>query len=356
VLTKFQAVLLVVVTIILALGGIAAVAAFLSHRGIAAVIGWLKARAVATPNHRSSHTVPTPQGGGIVVVPVTLVTSGVALWLIGSHVPGGPLYAALVGAATLALTAVGFIDDMRRVSIALRLVAQVLALAIVIGLMPSHLRVLPAPVPLVVERILLIGAALWFVNLFNFMDGIDLISVAETVAIALGLVVLTAFGLTPEWHGIVAAALAGAMLGFAPWNKPAARLFLGDAGSIPIGFLLAVLLIHMAAEGALVAALILPLYYFADATITLIRRLLRGERVWEAHRQHFYQQATRNGFSVIATVRRIAVLDAALIALAVIATLRGSAWAPLTALVAAAAAVAWTLRTFARGRPLREKE
>src|SRR5262249_46594062 len=84
---------------ILALGGIAAVAAFLSHRGIAAVIGWLKARAVATPNHRSSHTVPTPQGGGIVVVPVTLVTSGVALWRIGSHVSRAPRYAALVGAA-----------------------------------------------------------------------------------------------------------------------------------------------------------------------------------------------------------------------------------------------------------------
>jgi UDP-N-acetylmuramyl pentapeptide phosphotransferase/UDP-N-acetylglucosamine-1-phosphate transferase len=351
VLNKFQAVLLVAATIIIALAGIAGASAFLSHRGIAAVLDWLKARAVAKPNHRSSHTVPTPEGGGIVVVPVTLITSGIALWLAGSHVPGGPLYAALVGVAALGLTAVGFIDDIRRLSIAFRLVAQVLALAVAIGLMPSDLRVLPTPVPLVVERILLIGAALWFVNLFNFMDGIDLISVVETIAIALGVIALTAFGLTPEWHGIVAAAVAGAMLGFAPWNAPAARLFLGDAGSIPIGFLLAVLLIHVAAEGAVFAAVILPLYYLADATITLLRRLLRGERVWEAHRQHFYQQATRNGLAVVATVRRIAVLDAVLIVLAVIATLRGSAWAPLAALIGAAVAVGSLLHAFARVRP-----
>jgi UDP-N-acetylmuramyl pentapeptide phosphotransferase/UDP-N-acetylglucosamine-1-phosphate transferase len=350
VLNKFLAISLVVVTIILALGVIAAAAAFLTHRGIAAVIDWLKARAVAKPNHRSSHTVPTPQGGGIVVVPAMLLTSAIALWLAGSHVPGGPLYAALVGVAALGLTVVGFIDDIRRLSIAWRLVAQVLALAVAIGLMPSELRILPAPVPLVVERILLIGAALWFVNLFNFMDGIDLISVVETIGIALGVIALTAFGFTAEWHGIVAAAVAGAMLGFAPWNAPAARLFLGDAGSIPIGFLLAVLLIHVAAEGALVAAVVLPLYYLADATITLMRRFLRGERVWEGHRQHFYQQATRNGLTVVDTVRRIAVLDAMLIVLAVIATLRGSAWTPLAALVGAAVAVGWLLHAFARGR------
>src|SRR5262249_31428702 len=201
--------------------------------------------------------------------------------------------------------------------------------------------------PLPLERVGLILAALWFVNLTNFMDGIDLISAVETVAITIGIAILAALGAIPSAYGYVAVALAGAMIGFGPWNAPPARLFLGDAGSIPIGFLLGVLLIHVAAEDALPAAIILPLYYLADATITLGRRLLRGERVWEAHRSHFYQQATRNGMSVTETVGRIAVLNAVLVALAVGAALHGPIWATTAGLLAAMA-VGMTLRRFAR--------
>ena len=323
--------------------------AILAYAGIAGVIGWLKARALAKPNQRSSHTVPTPQGGGIVIVPAALLAAGLALAIGGAELPGGAFYLALVGAAALALTIIGFVDDMRGLSVASRFASQILAVALAVALMPSDLQIVPF-VPLAVERALLVCGALWFVNLFNFMDGIDLISVVETVAVTLGIVLLAALGAIPAGYGIVAVALTGAMIGFAPWNAPTARLFLGDAGSIPLGFLLAVLLIHVAAAHALAAAIILPLYYLADATITLIRRFARGERVWEAHRQHFYQQATRNGFTVIETVGRIAVLDAVLIALAIAAALTGGAWAALAGLLAAASAVAWMLRTFVRGR------
>ena len=104
----------------------------------------------------------------------------------------------------------------------------------------------------------------------------------------------------PAGGRLVAAALCGALLGFAPFNKPVARLFLGDVGSLPIGLLVGWLLLQLAGTGALAAAILLPLYYLADATITLLRRLARGEKVWEAHRSHFYQQATDNGFSALA--------------------------------------------------------
>src|SRR3954449_10438662 len=90
------------------------------------------------------------------------------------------------------------------------------------------------------------------------------------------------------------------MLGFAPFNKPVARLFLGDVGSLPIGLLVGWMLLRLAGAGALPAALLLPLYYLADATLTLGKRLARGERVWQAHRTHFYQQANENGDSVMA--------------------------------------------------------
>ena len=102
---------------------------------------------------------------------------------------------------------------------------------------------------------------------------------------------------------VVALALCGALLGFAPFNKPVARLFLGDVGSLPIGLLVGWMLLQLAGTGALAAAILLPLYYLMDATITLLRRLARREKVWEAHRSHFYQKATDNGFSALAGQR-----------------------------------------------------
>jgi UDP-N-acetylmuramyl pentapeptide phosphotransferase/UDP-N-acetylglucosamine-1-phosphate transferase len=322
-------------------------AALLCFGGIAAVIPWLKRLAVAKPNQRSSHTVPTPQGGGIVIVPVALVIAALALAASGSAPRGGLALAAMVGAAALGLAVIGFLDDMRGLGVLPRLGAQALAVGCAILLLPDGLRALPALVPLPIERLLEVGALLWFVNLTNFMDGIDLISVVETIAIALGVVILAVVGAVPPAYGYVALALAGAVLGFAPWNTPPARLFLGDAGSLAIGLLLGTLLIHLAALGHVAAALILPLYYLADATITLVRRLLRGARVWEAHREHFYQQATVNGFSVPEIVACIATLDAVLIALTVTSTIGNHLWAG-GALLAAAAAVAFTLWVFAR--------
>jgi UDP-N-acetylmuramyl pentapeptide phosphotransferase/UDP-N-acetylglucosamine-1-phosphate transferase len=327
--------------------GAAVLAAVFTYGGLAGAIAWLRERALAKPNQRSSHSVPTPQGGGIVIVPAALLTAGGALIIAGSPFPGGVLYLAVVAAAAIVLAVIGFIDDTRGLPIVTRFASQMAAVVLAVLLMPAELRILPSLLPLPLERVALILAALWFVNLTNFMDGIDLISAVETVAITIGIAILAAFGAIAPAYGYVAVALAGAMIGFGPWNAPPARLFLGDAGSIPIGFLLGVLLIHVAAENALAAAIILPLYYLADATITLGLRLLRGERVWEAHRSHFYQQATRNGMSVTETVGRIAVLNAVLVALAVGAALHGPIWAAIAGLLAAIA-VAMTLRRFAR--------
>ena len=106
-------------------------------------------------------------------------------------------------------------------------------------------------------------------------------------------------GSLPQEATLVALTLCGAMIGFAPFNRPVAQLFLGDVGSLPIGLLLGWLLILLAGGGHLAAALLLPLYYLADATITLLRRLVKGEKVTQAHRTHFYQRAMDNGFRSI---------------------------------------------------------
>jgi UDP-N-acetylmuramyl pentapeptide phosphotransferase/UDP-N-acetylglucosamine-1-phosphate transferase len=158
-------------------------------------------------------------------------------------------------------------------------------------------------------------SVLWLVNLVNFMDGIDWITVVEIVPITATLALFGWLGAMPSEATVMALALCGAMLGFAPFNRPVAKLFLGDVGSLPLGLLLGWLLILLAAQH-FVAALLLPLYYLADATITLLRRLVRGERVTQAHRRHYYQQAVDGTLSVPQVVGRILVVNAVLAGLA----------------------------------------
>src|SRR5262249_6601415 len=140
----------------------------------------------------------------------------------------------------------------------------------------------------------------------------------------------------------------GAMLGFAPFNRPVAKLFLGDVGSLPLGLLLFWLLTRLAANGHLAAALLLPLYYVADATATLVRRFLRRENVLRAHRTHFYQRATDLGFAVTGIVARACAVNLALAALAIGSVAAASAAVSAAALALGAALVAGLLVTFNR--------
>jgi UDP-N-acetylmuramyl pentapeptide phosphotransferase/UDP-N-acetylglucosamine-1-phosphate transferase len=114
------------------------------------------------------------------------------------------------------------------------------------------------------------------------------------------------------------------MLGFAPFNRPVAKIFLGDVGSLPIGLLAGWCLLQLAWHQQFAAALLLPLYYLADATVTLLRRMARGEPFWAAHRSHFYQRATGNGFSVSRVVSEVFALNILLAALAIASVMTSS--------------------------------
>jgi UDP-N-acetylmuramyl pentapeptide phosphotransferase/UDP-N-acetylglucosamine-1-phosphate transferase len=302
--------------------------------------------ALARPNGRSSHTIPTPQGGGIAVLAGIWIGASIAIALGGT---GQWREAAMVGMAAILLAVVGAYDDIRPMPVLPRLGLQALCVIAVLTAVGSEARLLPA-LPLAVERGLEMLAGIWFVNLVNFMDGLDWMSVAEAVPVAAALALFGQAGLVAPDIALVAAALAGAMLGFAPFNRPVARLFLGDVGSLPLGLLLAWLLYRLAVEGPLVAALLLPLYYVCDATITLIRRLARGEKVWQAHRSHFYQRATDHGLSVRAVVGRVFVLNLALAALAASSFLWRTPEAQVALLIMGLAAVGLVLRDFATPR------
>lgn len=334
------------------LGLIVALAAAISAGIIFALLPLLRRYALAHPNARSSHRQSTPQGGGVAVIAATIAVAAAAVGLGEPTLGTSPLW--LVLAATVFIALVGGADDIWTIQVAPRLLLQAAAVIVVVASLPTDLRVVPM-LPWWFERALLLLACLWFVNLTNFMDGIDWMTIVEFVPIAVGLTLIGLLGVLPTQGVVVALALCGALVGFAPFNRPVARIFLGDVGSLPIGLLFAWLLIMVAGHGHLAAALVLPLYYLADATLTLLRRMKNGETFWLAHRTHFYQIATDRGFSVSEIVARVFGVNVVLVALAVGSVLWqdtfGVALGSAIALGFGAALVGALLWHFARGKP-----
>jgi UDP-N-acetylmuramyl pentapeptide phosphotransferase/UDP-N-acetylglucosamine-1-phosphate transferase len=332
-----------------AFGVVLVVAAVLSFALVFALRPQFARYAMARPNARSSHKLPTPQGGGIAVVAATLA----AIWL--GVLLGAPIFqdgvaqllALTLAVAVLALT--GAIDDIRGLGPAPRLGIQIVVAGVVLWTLPPDFHVIWG-LPWSIERALLLLVGVWFINLVNFMDGIDWMTVAEVVPVTAGVALLGAIGTAPPLAMLVALALLGAIIGFAPFNRPVARLFLGDVGSLPIGLLLGWLMLLLAGRGHVAAALLLPLYYLADATLTLGLRIARREAVWQAHRTHFYQRATDGGFSVPEIVVRVFVLNVALAALALVSAIEPDPTVDIATLALGSALVAWLLLTFARGK------
>jgi UDP-N-acetylmuramyl pentapeptide phosphotransferase/UDP-N-acetylglucosamine-1-phosphate transferase len=331
------------------LGLIVAAAAAISAGIILALLPLLQRHALAHPNARSSHQTPTPQGGGIAVITATIAVAAGAL-AIWQEPPFDPASLGWVLAAAAFIALVGAWDDIRSIGVAPRLALQTLAVGIVIASLPAELRVVPL-LPWWVERMLLLLALLWFVNLTNFMDGIDWMTLAEFVPVSIGLAAIGWLGALPMHGVLVALALCGGLIGFAPFNRPVARIFLGDVGSLPIGLVFAWLLVLVAGSGHLAAAVILPLYYLADASLTLLRRIKDRETFWLAHRTHYYQLATSRGFSVPEIVARVFIVNLALAALAVVSVLWPAPVGAAIALGCAAVLVGGLLRSFARGKP-----
>ncbi len=327
------------------LGPVAAIAiaaGLIACLGTRALIPLLRRASVLDqPNQRSSHLRPVPRGGGIAPV-AAIALAWVALAATGLV---GPRVLFVLAGATL-LAAVSWLDDLGDLPPATRLFAQ--SAAVITGMVvevpagPIFQGWLPVELDVVAAALLWV----WFVNLFNFMDGIDGLAGSEAAGIGIGLLLLA--GLSDGQDAAVAGLAAPnalAAIGFLVWNWPPARVFLGDVGSVPLGYLLGFLLIDMAAHGHWKPALILPLYFLADATITLFRRLARGERVWEAHREHFYQGAVQRGLGHGAVTARVIAANILLI---------GCAWAAengsgLYAVAAAVVAVMLLLPSLASG-------
>jgi UDP-N-acetylmuramyl pentapeptide phosphotransferase/UDP-N-acetylglucosamine-1-phosphate transferase len=302
-------------------------------------------RVIDVPNERSSHDLPKPRGGGIAVVSVML-----AGWIGWAGISGSLDATALVVAGlTLALAALSFVDDLKNLPARLRLVIQALCVAGGLWVTVPEGGFTGGLLPVWLELPVAGFAWLWFVNLFNFMDGIDGITGVETISIGGGILGLVLLGGTAATLQVPALAMVAAIAGFLVWNWQPSKIFIGDVASIPLGFLIGWMLLETAGASdglaGWAAALLLPAYYLFDATFTLGKRLLRRENVFEAHRQHFYQQATQKGFSHAGACLAIAALNTVLVLLALFA----APDSPLPALLGGYAAVVALCLLFRRG-------
>lgn len=243
----------------------------------------LRSLALDTPNARSLHQVPVPRTGGL-----GLLGAAFLAWAVLA--PGYALPALLLA---LALAAVSFLDDMVALSAAMRLAVHFAAALAVVAAYPATP---PAVAPLVVLTLV------WMANLYNFMDGSDGLAGGMTL-IGFSAYALAAHLAGAEALATVSAALAGAAAGFLIWNFPKAQIFMGDSGSVPLGFLAGALGYLGWREGVwpfhFPALVFLP--FIADATVTLVRRALKRERLSEAHKTHYYQRLNRMGLGHRAT-------------------------------------------------------
>ncbi len=269
--------------------GILPVAALLSA---VACLAWLRfansRRLLDLPGGRRVHTRATPRGGGIgIALAMITVFAGLGF---ASPAPNASLWVCLA-AGTALLAMMGLADDLRPLSPLAKFAVQLLAVAVMLW----PLQVLPAE-SLAGHWLLLLPAVILWVNIWNFMDGSHGLIAVQALLIALAVCLLP--GQTPALR-LAALALAGACLGFLPFNLPEARLFLGDVGShalaaAVIGLLLAS--VHYRTL-SLPEALMLSSVLLVDALSTLVRRLFAGKKLWRAHREHLYQFAVRRGFA-----------------------------------------------------------
>ncbi|MER2520506.1 MAG: glycosyltransferase family 4 protein [Bdellovibrionales bacterium] len=300
----------------------------------------LKLAFLDCPNVRSSHRLPVPRGGGWAILGAIL--PGI-LW---NHftLPNGHAYSWLLAGLSLSAL-ISWQDDRKGVPAGIRLIVHLVAAAMGTFFWLPDQMLLGGVLPLLIDRTLVIIGWAMYMNIYNFMDGIDGITGIETISLAVGVgLCLTAAGLFAPGLDVMTAVLVGASLGFLSLNWHPGKIFLGDIGSVPLGYLTGFCLLTLALHGEWAAAIILPMYYLTDSCLTIMRRALRGEKVWKAHCEHFYQKAAARWIRHDKVALIIMVSNIGLILLAVAAASVSLLSIKLGLIAAAAGLTALTLR------------
>jgi Fuc2NAc and GlcNAc transferase len=268
--------------------GLAAICLIATLMLLSLYVGWAKGRMVDTPNERSAHVVATPTGGGIVFLSVWILMLGAAALLV----PYQFVPALALGPAVLGLMWLGWIDDRTPLPTTLRFAVQFGSAGLFLLLWPWP--PLPAPLSDACFWLLAVVALLYLVysaNITNFMDGIDAIVALQIIAFVAGALLI----LPPSVLSLPLMLLGAAVLGFFLFNRPPAKLFMGDSGSAPLGLIVAAVTLAVAASDWRLglALLVLQGVFLCDSAVTLLRRFLRRQNITQAHSEHAYQHAKR---------------------------------------------------------------
>jgi UDP-N-acetylmuramyl pentapeptide phosphotransferase/UDP-N-acetylglucosamine-1-phosphate transferase len=273
----------------------------ISYFGVDITRNWLlKRQVIDLPNERSSHTVPTPRGGGLVIVISTLIVALVSMFLAKNWLQG--IVFVLIGSG---VAWIGWQDDVKSLSPKVRFLFQAIAATLtVVGLGYFDAITIPLFGELKLGIVGIPITILWImglINAYNFMDGIDGISGSVALTAALGWMLF--LGVTGNFSSPVfwiALAIAATNLGFLGHNWPPARIFIGDVASTFLGFCFAVLplLTVNQVEDSFLLGVIVMWAYILDTAITFLRRLIKGEQVFSAHRTHIYQRLVISGYQV----------------------------------------------------------
>lgn len=302
----------------------------------------LKAAVLDEPNERSLHKAPVPRGGGLGLWLAFFIVSSFYVFYTKTDITHTHIF---IGMGILALMLISWLDDKKSLSPFIRFSVHMATVSMGLLTLSDQQLIFQGWLPVWADRTLTGFAWLWFINLYNFMDGIDGITGTQTLYLCAGFIIVTvltsiALTLTP-----MALILAGVALGFLILNWHPAKLFLGDVGSIPLGYVTGYLMIMLAVHGQLGTALALPLYYAADASITLIRRMLAGKKFWQAHREHYYQKAALATMRHDHVVWPMIIANAGLLALCVASLYAG--WAVLCAAPLLVLGLLWYLKKLA---------
>jgi UDP-N-acetylmuramyl pentapeptide phosphotransferase/UDP-N-acetylglucosamine-1-phosphate transferase len=295
---------------------------------------------VDVPGVRRAHNKATPRGGGIAFI----VIFTILLPLFEYYIFGSFNRSCTILEIFFPISLVSFWDDISHVMIPIRLLVHALCSFLAIMWLVHPNKLLGAEVPIYLDLIIASFALLTFLNLYNFHDGIDGITASETAHLSFTIIILCFldYDIIPnvEMILIITTIILGWSIGFVHFNWQPAKIFLGDSGSITIGFLLGICLITIASASSklFIASVIASLYYLADGGLTILIRLIKGEKIWEPHLDHFFQKSVRKGSSHEKVVKRIINCNLLLMAFSI-----GSLYYPIVSIIGALSTIAVTL-------------
>ncbi len=312
------------------IGFISVLTFLLSFFGCRLAIGVLsKKKILDKPNLRSSHSTAIPIGAGVVIIFIILLYiflfTSINFFIYSSF----DFSNLLLFISVLTLGYISWRDDLNSTSRFFRIIFHIIAAGIGVNCLSEPGIVFQGIFPNFIDIILTIILWVWIINLTNFMDGIDGITSIEGISIFFGsLIIFLLIGETLEFNNssfitTFLIIITCALIGFLFWNWYPAKIFLGDVGSIPIGFLIGWIIFELAIIELWHVSLLLPMYYFFDSTLTLLNRMFRREKIFDAHRKHFYQKVT-NIYQHSKIVIYISILNTFLIILSIVGTLNNN--------------------------------